>query len=66
MDFLEAYGENDLSIYFDQIKSNKWLKELYTLLSYGIVGYWELENIENWGLVKRNGEPKLIILDIGI
>lgn len=66
MDFLEAYGDNDLSIYFDQIKRNKWLNELYTLLSHGVVGYWELENIENWGLVKRNGEPKLIILDIGI
>ena len=65
-DFLEAYGENDLEIYFDQIKSNKWLKELYTLLSHGITSYWELENIENWGLVKRNGKPKLIILDIGI
>ena len=26
----------------------------------------ELENINNWGLVKRNGEPKLIVLDIGI
>ena len=26
----------------------------------------ELENIKNWGLVKRNGQPKLIILDIGI
>lgn len=36
------------------------------LLSHDFVSYWELENINNWGLVKRNGEPKLIVLDIGI
>lgn len=66
MDFLESYGDNDLELYYDQIKSNEWLKELYTLLQNNIVCYWELENIENWGLVKRNGQPKLIILDIGI
>lgn len=66
MDFLEAYGDNDIGIYLNQIKNNKWLKELYMLLNRGITSYWELENIENWGLVKRNGKPKLIILDIGI
>jgi len=66
MDFLEAYGENDIELYFNQIKTNPWLKELYTLLQNNIVCYWELEKIDNWGLVKRNGQPKLIILDIGI
>lgn len=66
MDFLESYGENDIEPYFDQIKTNPWLKELYTLLQNHIVLYWELENIKNWGLVKRNGQPKLVILDIGL
>ena len=66
MEFLECYAENDLELYYDQIKHNPWLNELYTLLQRDIVAYWELENIENWGLVKRNGQPKLIILDIGI
>lgn len=66
MDFLEAYGENDLELYYDQIKTNPWLKELFILLQRHIVCYWELENIQNWGLVQRNGKPKLIILDIGI
>lgn len=66
MDFLEAYGEDDIKPYNDIIKNNKWFNELYKLLSNGIVAYWELENIENWGLVKRNGKPKIIILDIGI
>ena len=66
MDFLEAYGEVDIKPYIDIIKNNKWFNELYKLLSNGIVTYWELENIENWGLVKRNGKPKIIILDIGI
>lgn len=66
MDFLESYGDDDLELYYSQIKTNPWLKELYTLLQKNIVKYWELENIENWGLVKRNGQPKLIILDFGI
>ena len=67
MDFLESYGNNDdFEMYFDQIKSNQWLKDLYMLLNHNVVSYWELENINNWGLVKRNGEPKLIVLDIGI
>lgn len=67
MDFLESYGNNDdFEIYFDQIKNNQWLKDLYMLLNNNVVSYWELENINNWGLVKRNGEPKLIVLDIGI
>lgn len=67
MDFLESYGNNDdFEMYFDQIKNNQWLKDLYMLLNHNVVSYWELENINNWGLVKRNGEPKLIVLDIGI
>ena len=66
MDFLESYGEDDIELYSNQIKNNPWLRELYTMLQNNIVCYWELENIQNWGLVKRNGHPKLIILDIGI
>lgn len=66
MDFLEAYDEGDISIYESYIQKSKWLQELLKLLNYGIVNSWELENIENWGLVMRNQEPKLIILDIGI
>lgn len=67
MDFLESYGnDDDFELYHNQIKNNQWLKDLYMLLSHDFVSYWELENINNWGLVKRNGEPKLIVLDIGI
>lgn len=66
MDFLDAYGEGDLSLYQSDIYNNKWLQELIKILDKGIAFYWELEIIENWGLVKRNGQPKLIILDIGI
>ncbi len=66
MDFLESYGEDDIDLYLDQIKNNEWLKDLYLLLQNNVVNCWELENINNWGLVKRNGEPKLIVLDIGI
>lgn len=66
MNFLEAYGDDDLESYYNQIENNQWLKELYILLKRNIVCYWELEKIDNWGLVKRNGQPKLIILDMGI
>lgn len=66
MDFLEAYGEGDLSLYQSDIYNNKWLQKLLKLLDNGIVNYWELEVIRNWGLVKRNGMPTLVILDIGI
>ena len=67
MDFLESYGnDDDFELYHNQIKNNQWLKDLYMLLSHDFVSYWELENINNRGLVKRNGEPKLIVLDIGI
>lgn len=66
MDFLEAYGEGDLSLYQSDIYNNKWLQELVKILDNGVANYWELEIIENWGLVKRNGMPTLVILDIGI
>ena len=66
MNFLEAYGDGDISDYQQEISQSKWLQELLKLLDYGIVNYWELENIGNWGLVKRNGEARIIILDIGI
>ena len=66
MNFLEAYDEGDISMYQSSIQKSKWLQELLKLLDYGIVNPWELQIIENWGLVKRNGHPKLIILDIGI
>ena len=66
MDFLEAYDENDISIYRPYIQKSKWLQELVNLLDNGIVNPWELQIIDNWGLVNRNGQPKLIILDIGI
>ena len=68
MDFLETYeeGKGDISMYQPYIQKNKWLAELINILDHGIVNPWELYTIENWGLVKRNGQPKLIILDIGI
>ena len=66
MHFLESYGEDDIDLYLDQIKNNEWLKDLYLLLQNNVVSCWELENIANWGLVKRNGQPKLIVLDIGL
>lgn len=66
MDFLEAYDEGDVSIYQNEFKNNKWLRGLYDFLQYGLVNSWELEIINNWGLVKRNGKPQLVILDIGI
>ena len=66
MDFLDAYGDGDLDMYSFAIKKNPWLQELVNILDKGIAFYWELEIIENWGLVTRNGQPKLIILDSGI
>lgn len=66
MDFLEAYGDNDLSEYDYDIKKNKWLQGLIKILDNGVVNYWELEIIENWGIVHRNGKTQLVILDIGI
>lgn len=66
MDFLEAYDEGDISMYQPYINKNKWLTELVNILDHGVVNPWEILIIENWGLVKRNGQPKLIILDIGI
>lgn len=66
MSFLEAYEEGDLSLYKSIIHNNQWFKELYEVLEYGLANPWELQIIDNWGLVNRNGKPKLIILDIGI
>ena len=66
MDFLESFGEKDLSLYKQEIQNNKWLNNLYRLLVNGFVSYYELEMIDNWGLVQRNGKPQLIILDVGI
>lgn len=66
MDFLESYGDNDLSLYQSEIANNKWLQNLKKILDNGVVNYWELEIIENWGIVHRNGKTQLVILDIGI
>ena len=66
MDFLESYGDNDLSLYQSEIANNKWLQNLKKMLDNGVVNYWELEIIENWGIVHRNGKTQLVILDIGI
>jgi len=66
MDFLESFDLDNANDYQYEIKHNKWLNDLFTLLIRGVVSANELEIINNWGLVYRNGEPKLIILDIGI
>ena len=66
MMFLEDYGEGDLSLYMNDLKHNKWLNTLCKMLNQGFASYYELENIENWGLVHRNGKTNIIILDTGI
>ena len=65
-DFLDAYTVGNLSRYENIISKNKWLQELISILNYGLANPYELEIIDNWGLVKRNGQPKIIILDSGI
>lgn len=66
MMFLEDYGEGDISLYMNDLKHNKWLNTLLQMLNHGFVSYYELENIENWGLVHRNGKTSIVILDTGI
>ena len=63
---LDAYTEGNLKKYKNIISKNKWLQELISILDYGLANPYELEIIDNWGLVKRNGQPKIIILDSGI
>lgn len=64
--FLEAYDNGEVNNYYFLIKKNDWIKELYYVLEKGLANPWELQIIDNWGLVKRNGKPKLVILDFGI
>ena len=66
MMFLEDYGEGDLSLYMYELKHDKWLNTLCKMLNQGFVSYYELENIENWGLVHRNGKTSIVILDTGM
>lgn len=66
MMFLEDYGENNISLYMNDLKHNQWLNALCKMLNQGFVSYYELENIENWGLVQRNGKPVIVILDTGM
>jgi hypothetical protein len=66
MAFLEDYGEGDLSLYTYELKHNEWLGKLVKMLNHGFVSYYELENIENWGLVHRNGKTSIVILDTGM
>lgn len=66
MMFLEDYGEGDLSLYMYELKHDKWLNTLCKMLNQGFVSYYELENIENWGLVHRNGKTTIVILDTGM
>ena len=65
LDEYEEYGTANDDFKMLMKKSNWWVM-LYKLLSNFLVSPWELENIDNWGLVYRNGETKLVILDIGI
>lgn len=64
--FLEAYDNCEVNDYKFLIEKNNWIKELYYVLEKGLANPWELQIIDNWGLVKRNGKPKLVILDFGI
>ena len=64
--FLEDYGDGDISLYMNDLKHNEWLNTLCKMLNQGFVSYWELENIENWGLVHRNGKTSIVILDTGM
>ena len=66
MNFFEAYMDDGIDYYRYDIEHNEWLNKIYTLLEDGIVSAWELEKIDNWGLVIRNGRPTLILIDIGI
>ena len=55
------------------VESGKWksvpiLKELYDFITHEDVTYWEVADFvtpENYGVVKRNGKEKLVILDYG-
>ena len=66
MDFLESYDEGNISAYKNDIMNNQWLRGLYKFLESGLVFSWEIQLIQNWGLVNRNGKPQIVILDIGI
>lgn len=66
MMFLEDYGEHDLSLYTYELKHNEWLGKLVKMLNHGFVSYYELMNIENWGLVHRNGKTSIVVLDTGM
>lgn len=71
MEFLEDYQEGNIGLdndymYSKVMKSNAFLKTIYDMMEENVVSPWEIELIQNWGLVYRNGESKLVILDIGI
>lgn len=57
----EPYTER---IYDDIINNSKWLKELTDFVAAS--GISDFCSIENFGLVNRNGQPSLVLLDAGM
>jgi hypothetical protein len=64
--FLEDYFNGNIKEYKGVISEDKWFKLLYEMLERNYVEPWELQMIQNWGLAKRKGKPRLVILDYGI
>lgn len=64
--FLDAYEQDDMTDYAWLINNNEWFYGLYKILESGVANSWELTVLENWGLVRRNGQARLVILDMGI